>query len=285
MTPPMLLAGLLGLATGGCAWLAVDGLRRRQRPTRVGVPLRRLTAGTTPLRAAGAAAAAAVIGLWSRWPVAAVLAAAAAWALPPLLAGAATARQELARLEAIATWTESLRATLQAAAGLEHALIASAATAPAAIRDQVEALAGSLRAGVRLPDALDALAADLDHPDADRVLASLRLAAPGRARNLADQLGVLAAAAREQVAARRRIDSERATTRTSVRMIVAATLVMVLGQLLLNRSFLDPYATVTGQLVLAAAGGLFALGFWWLNRMSRLRRQPRVLRGRREVDA
>jgi tight adherence protein B len=275
---PVLIGALLGMATGAAAWLAIDGLiRRERRDPSTKRPWRHLATGAVQLRVAGALTAAAVVGLWTRWPVAAVLAAAAAWTLPPLLTGTGRQRRELARLEAIAAWTESVRGTLQAAAGLEHALTATAATAPEPIRAEVVALADAIRAGVRLPEALDALADDLDHPDADRVVAALRLAAVGRARNLAEQLGVLAAAAREQAAARRRIDSEWSTTRTSVRLIVAVTLVMVIGQLALNRSFLDPYATPTGQLVLAVAGGMFALGFWWLHRMSRLRRVPRVV--------
>jgi Flp pilus assembly protein TadB len=280
--PPVLLAALLGLSAGAAAWLALDGATRRPRRATAAVPLLvRLRTGNLPLRAGGALTAGAVAGMWTGWPVAAALAAVAAWALPPMLAGADTARRDVATLEAVATWTESLRGTLQAAAGLEHALIATAATAPEPIQAPVRGLATALRSGVRLPEALDAFAADLAHPDADRVVASLRLAAVGRARNLAEQLGVLATATREQVAARRRIHAERATTRTSVRMIVAATLVMVIGQLALNRSFLDPYATASGQLVLAAAGGLFAAGFAWLHRMSRLRPQPRVLGGTR----
>jgi Flp pilus assembly protein TadB len=274
----VLVAAVLGLGVGGGLWLAVDGLTRRQRREPTGTPLwQRLTTDRMQLRIGGAVAAAAVIGLWTRWPVAAALAAAAAWTVPPLLAGTRGGKRELERLEAVAKWTESLQGTLQAGAGLEHALTATAGTAPELIRREVAGLAEALRAGVRLPEALDAFADDLDHPDADRVVAALRLAATGRARSLADQLAVLAQAARDQAAARLRVDAQWATTRTSVRMIVAATSVMIFGQLLLNRGFLDPYTSPVGQMILAVAGGMWAIGFWWLHRLARIRPLPRVL--------
>ena len=280
-TQSVLVAAVLGLGAGGGAWLVIDGLTRRVRPHhhtgRGNQTWQRLGTGTTGLRIAAAVAAAATVGLWTRWPVAAALAAAAAWTVPPLLTGTSRHKQELRRLDAIAKWTESLRGALQAGAGLEHALTATATTAPEPIRDQVGALAEAIRAGVRLPDALDAFADDLDHPDGDRVVAALRLAATGRARSLADQLAVLAHAARDQAAARLRIDAQWATTRTSVRMIVAATLVMIGAQLLFNRGFLDPYTSPAGQLVLAIAGGMWAIGFAWLHRLAQIRPLPRIL--------
>jgi len=279
----VLMAAVLGLGVGGGLWLAIDGLTRRHRRHPAGAPWwQQATTGGMQLRIGGAVAAAAVIGLWTRWPVAAALAAAAAWTVPPLLAGTRSGKRELERLEAVAKWTESLQGTLQAGAGLEHALTATATTAPALIRREVAGLAEAIRAGVRLPEALDAFADDLDHPDADRVVAALRLAATGRARSLADQLAVLAAAARDQAAARLRVDAQWATTRTSVRMIVAATSVMIFGQLLLNRGFLDPYTSPVGQMVLAVAGGMWAIGFWWLHRLARIRPMPRVLSTRQQ---
>jgi Flp pilus assembly protein TadB len=277
-----LLVAACGLGSGLGAWLVIDGLTRRRRPAGGGSGSqlwRRIASGGTTAAAAGAVTAATVIGAWTRWPVAAVLAGAAAWALPGLLTGARRQQEAQRRLEAIATWTESLRGTLQAAAGLEQAITTTATTAPEPIRPQVSALAQALHAGLRAPEALRAFAADLDHPDADRVVAALLLAATGRARNLADQLGALAAAAREQAAAHRRVHTEWATIRTSVRVIIAITVVMAAGQILLNRSFLEPYDTPGGQVVLAVVGVLFGLGFWWLARLSRISQPPRTLAG------
>lgn len=273
------LAVLCGLGFGAGLWLLVSGLSRRPRgPSRAAAStLGRLGGQRAPLRLAAAVGAAAMVGLLTRWPVAGLLAGLAVWAAPAMLAGAKASTRAQARLEAVAAWTENLRGTLQAAAGLEQAIIATAGTAPEAIRDEVSALADAIRSGVRLPVALRAFAADLDHPDADRVVAALLLASTGHARNLADQLEALAAAAREQAAARLRVHTEWSTTRTSVRVIIAIAVLMATGMIAFNREFLEPYDSPGGQVMLAVVGAMFAAGFVWLARMSRIEDPPRVL--------
>lgn len=277
VNPP--LAAILGLGFGAGAWLLTEGMSRRVRPPggRPFARLRRAGGQQAPLRLVAALAAVAVVGLATGWPVAGVLAGAGVWALPGLPAGARTSGRAQARLEAVATWAESLRGTLAAGAGLEQVIVATAPNAPAPIRAEVQALAQALNDGGRLPEALRAFAADLDHPDGDRVVAALLLAATGRARHLGEQLGALAAAAREQAAARLRVDTEWATTRTSVRVIIVITVLMAAAMVVFNREFLEPYDTPGGQVMLAVVGGLFAAGFVWLGRLSRIRRQPRVL--------
>jgi Flp pilus assembly protein TadB len=273
-------AAVCGLLFGAGMLLVIDGLTRRPRPVRdttFSARLRQLGTGSAGLRLVAALGAAAMVGLWTRWPVAGLLAALAVWALPNVLAGARTSARTLAQLEAVAVWAESLRGTLQAAAGLEQAITATAATAPEPIGPEVRALAEAIRRGERLPEALRTFADDIAHPDADRVVAALLLAATGHARNLAEQLGALAAAAREQAAARLRVHTEWSTTRTSVRIIILITLVMAVAMVAFNRDFLEPYDTAGGQMVLAVVGGMFAMGFWWLARLSRITDPPRVL--------
>jgi Flp pilus assembly protein TadB len=272
------LAALFGLAFGAGLWLVIDGMTRRPRSSGLpGGSWRRRLGDAAPIRVAGAVAAAAVVGVWTRWPVAALLAAIAVWALPGLLTDARASTRAQQRLEAVAAWTESLRGTLQAAAGLEQAIAATASVAPEPIRPEVSGLADAVQRGVRLPEALRAFAEDLNHPDADRVVAALLLAATGHARNLADQLAALATAAREQAAARLRVQTEWSTTRTSVRVIIAITLVMAVAMVAFNRDFLEPYDTGGGQVVLAVVGAMFGAAFLWLARLSRIPEQPRVL--------
>jgi Flp pilus assembly protein TadB len=166
---------------------------------------------------------------------------------------------------------------LQAAAGLEQAILATAITAPQPIREEVARLAEAIRAGVRLPQALRGFADDLDHPDGDRVAAALLLAATGHARTVADQLGALAAAAREQAAARLRVQTEWSTTRTSVRVIIVITVVMGVAMVIFNRDFLAAYDSAGGQAMLLLVGAMFGFGFSWLARLSRIPDAPRVL--------
>ena len=62
-------------------------------------------------------------------------------ALPRVLGRDPEHARRVARIEAVATWTEMLRDTLSAAAGLEQAILATAPLAPVAIRGEITELA------------------------------------------------------------------------------------------------------------------------------------------------
>ncbi|GAA1025809.1 hypothetical protein GCM10009557_01200 [Virgisporangium ochraceum] len=279
------LAALLGLVTGLGVLLIGIGLTRSAAPVlstdreeRTESPWWvRLVVEASRRRVAVCLAVGVVVAVVTRWPVAAVLSSVAAWVLPQIIGPDRDHERTLARIEAIATWTESLRDNLAAAAGLEQALDASAIEAPEPIRDEVALLATRLRRGWRLADALRAFAAVLADLTADLVVAGLLLAARGGAGQLADVLGELAASARAKVASRQRVASGRQRTRTSARVIVGATLAMAAVLTVINRGYLDPFDTAFGQLVLAGAGGCFGIAFWWLAWLMRDKDTSRIL--------
>jgi tight adherence protein B len=236
------------------------------------------TTGPLPRQAAAMVAAVVIVGLLTRWPVAAVLAGAGAWAAPHVWRPDAATHHDSDRLEAIAVWTEMLRDTLSAAAGLEQAVLATVAATPDALAEPVAVLAGRLRDGERLPDALRDFADDVDDPTMDLVVAALVLAVTRQARDLTGLLSSLAQAARDQVVLRLRITTGRARVRTSVRIILLTTLGMMIALIMLNRGYLTVYDSPTGQLVLLLVGGLFATAFVWLDRIAAVPTPPRVLR-------
>jgi Flp pilus assembly protein TadB len=224
-----------------------------------------------------AVAAGFAVALLTRWPVAALLTAAGVWTLPRVLGPDREHTRAVERIEAIATWVELLRDTLSSAAGLEQAIAATAPVTPTPIRAQVQALAGAVRGGVRLSDALRAFAADLADPTGDLVVRALQQAAGYHGGQLSECLTSLAATARELASIRMRVATKRAATRTAARVITATSVVMVVGLVVFNRGFLAPYSTLTGQLVLVVVGGVFAAGFWWLAKASRIPQPPRIL--------
>jgi Flp pilus assembly protein TadB len=212
------------------------------------------------------------------WPVVVVLLGLAVWSLPALVGPDRDHRRRLGRIEAVAGWTESLRDTLGAAAGLEQAIVATATMAPAPIREEVTRLADALRRGDRLPDALRTFATEVDDATADLVVTALVMAAERNARHLGDLLTSLATAARDQASLRMRVAASRARVRTSTRVITIVTALMAGGLILFNRPYLHPYDSPLGQLLLLAIGGCFAAGFAWLGRIGRFTDPPRLLR-------
>jgi tight adherence protein B len=269
------LAALLGAGVGVglvAIWAGWRGTDRQPAVRRVLWP----KVERANLRVALAAGAAVVVGAATGWPVGAVLAGLAGWGAPSLAGGTRARQAAVARIEAIAAWAEMLRDTMAGSAGLEQAIIATAPLAPLPIRAEVVTLAVRLE-GERLAPALRAFAEDVEDPTCDLVVAALVLAAEHQAQRLGELLGTLAGAARDQATMRLRVEAGRARTRTSVRVIVGATGALVAGLAVLNRGYLAPYDSATGQLVLVLVGAMFAAAFVWLSRMTRPQGAERFL--------
>ena len=272
-----LLAVLAGAACGAGVLLlavAIRGLPARPAPRAAAARQRlRELAG---LRAAAALAAGGVALVATRWLVAGAGVALLVFAWRGL-SGAAGERRALARLEALATWTESLRDTIAGAVGLEQAIPASLRVAAPAIKEPLAALVDRLHIRVPMPDALLRFADDLDDPGADLIIAALVINARLRGPGLRDLLGSLSASVREELDMRRRVTAERRSIRRSVQIVVGVSVGMALALALLDHAFLAPYDGVSGQVVLAAVVGIYALGIVWLRRLARFESPQRLL--------
>lgn len=189
----------------------------------------------------------------------------------------AVEKRAIARLDALASWTESLRDTIAGAVGLEQAIPASARDAAPVLRPHLDALVDRLRSRTPLPEALQHLADEIDDASADIIVAALILNARLRGPGLRQVLGALAKSAREEVDMRQRVMAQRSSTRRSVQIVVGVSIAFVLGLSIFNRDFVSPYGTPVGQLVLACVCGLFALGFWWLRKLSTIETPERFL--------
>jgi tight adherence protein B len=274
---------LLGGGIGGGVVLVVWGLRRTEAPPgrsrRARLPFRDLH--TRLLRAAVAAI---VVGLLTRWPVAVIGGATLGFFSTDLFAGKGQRSAQTDRTTAIASWTEMLRDTLAAAAGLEQAIVTTAPLAPTPIRPEIRALVTRLERE-RLAPALSQLADDLADPTADLVVSALTLAASGEAQDLSELLGSLAGAARDNATMRLKVDASRARTRTSVRIITAVTVAMALLLVVLNRSYLTPFDSAAGQGVMLAVVACFGGALWWLASMARYEAPERFLVAHQERES
>jgi Flp pilus assembly protein TadB len=247
--------GLMGLgaATGLYAWRAPAPVREPLRAP-ISVHVDRLN--TRLLGAFGGA----VMATLTRWPAAIVLGAIGGFAAPSLIGRRSARARALARTEGLAAWSESLRDLIGAGSGIESTITESARLAPPAIRAEVQHLAQRLANNEDLDVALRAFADEIDDPLGDLVVTALATAA-GRqgGANLGGVLGAAATAARAQVAMRHQVEATRAGTYASAKVVVTVFVLFAVGLLLFNRSFLDPFDTAAGQVVLIIIGGLFAL--------------------------
>jgi Flp pilus assembly protein TadB len=228
------------------------------------------------LRGAIALAAGALALVTTRWVVAAAGVAALAYSWRGL-SGAAGERRALVRLEALATWTESLRDTIAGAVGLEQAIPASLRVAAPVLAEPLAKLVDRLHIRVPMPDALLRFADDLDDPGADLIIAALVINARLRGPGLRDLLGSLSASVREELDMRRRVTADRRSIRRSVQIVIGVSVGMALALALLDRGFLTPYDGVLGQAVLAVVVAIYAAGISWLRRLARFETPQRLL--------
>jgi tight adherence protein B len=228
------------------------------------------------LRLALGVGAAVVIGVVTRWPMAALLVGIAGFMAPSMLGGEAQRKAKLARIEAMAAWAEMLRDNMAGSGGLEQSIMATAGVAPGPIRPEVLRLAARLERE-RLAPALRAFADEIDDASGDLVVAALILAADKSPKRLGDLLGRLATSARAEITMRMRIESGRARTRTSVKVVTIATAVFATFLVLFNSDYLDAYDSVLGQGVLAVIGACFAAAYYWLARSFRIDEEQRFL--------
>ena len=269
MTGTQYLIVLAGAVIGGGIALLVEGLRKVEvasGPVQPSTLLPRLKSLGSHLPLAVGAGL--LILVLTRWTVLAIATGALVFFAPLLFGGAGSERKAMARLEGLAAWTESLRDTIAGAVGLEQAIPATATAAAPSIRAQLVDLADRLRVRTPLPTALQQFADDLDDPSADLIVAALMLNARLRGPGLRDVLTSLSRSAREELEMRRRVNAGRASTRRSVQIVMGITVAFVLGLALFNRSYVEPYDSPIGQVVLLLILGCFAAGFAWMRRLS-----------------
>ncbi|MDT0164493.1 type II secretion system F family protein [Actinotalea sp. AC32] len=277
-----LLAAAAGILVPAGAIVCAVGIRRaepRQRSARRG-QFSTWRSYVASRRARLLVALAVGILVWAAfsWPVAGILAAATVIGLPVLLGAGAKEQRRIDRIEAIEEWTRRLSDVLVAGAGLEQAVTTSVATAPEAIRPEVSALGARLAARWPAEQALHAFAEDMDDASADLVVSALVLAARRRGPGLSRVLVSVADSVAEDVAARRRVEAERAKPRATAKAVTLITLAVVaIGSV--NTTYVAPYRSALGQLVLAAVAVGFAACLTWIHRLTISPPEPRFLGG------
>lgn len=264
------LMAALGACTGvGVLFVLAGVTGRKVLPSAPAAASGRFPLGAGKLTARIAAGVLAALVVWALtgWIAGGLLLGGLALAAPRLVGGTARRKVEIARTEAIASWTEMIRDSIVAASGLEEAIVATEKVAPRPIAPEVRALVHRLQ-HQRLDDSLDQFGAALHHPSADMVVTSLVLAIRMEASDLSGLLTRLADAIRGDARMRVRVEVGRARVRTATKVIIGTVAAAAVFLAVTNRDYLSIYNTATGQLVLVVIAAVFALGGWLLERMA-----------------
>lgn len=190
-----------------------------------------------------------VIAAVTGWVVSILVLPALAVALPALLAVPRPRDVEL--LEGLDRWVRTLAAALPTGRSVPDAIRVSRRTAPPVLSADIAVLVSRLDARWHTEDALRAFADSLDSPDADAVVAALILAARRGTSGASLTLAGLADNLQAQLHGRRVVETERAKPYQIVRQVSVITLVTLGFFAVVSRGFFTPYATATGQVILA----------------------------------
>lgn len=267
----LLVAGVLSL---------VAGLRPTETPETVRVRSGTLTRlrsmpKRTRMLLFGGLAAGVVAWLVTGWVLALIAAPVAAVGLPMLLA-ASPAATRIERLESMEEWTRSLSGVLTVGVGLEQALVATLRSTPEPIAPEVNRLVARLRARWVTEDALRAFADELNDATGDLVAANLILGARRRGAGLASVLEGLAESVAADVRARRQVEADRAKPRATARWVtlISAGVLVVLA---VSGSYVEPYRSPIGQVILVGLLSAYVATLIWMRHMALGRPMPRFL--------
>jgi Flp pilus assembly protein TadB len=251
----------------GAVSIAFWWLGAGARLPRLRASLWRRLAGAFAGRSAVAVSLALVVLLMTRWPVAAVLTAAAGALLPDFL-GRDPIRVEIERLRALSDWAQGAAELMTTGAGVGSAVATSAADGRGPIRAHLHELAR----GKELSLELRRFAECVNDGRCDVLVDLLLLAGTGKSGGVAGALRHVAAELRDDADALDGVREDRAQMRGEARGVAIAALAILAALVALSPAFVAPLGTPGGQVALAASGTGMLVGLWLLARMSR--REP-----------
>ncbi|QLQ09869.1 MAG: type II secretion system domain-containing protein [Nocardioidaceae bacterium] len=208
----------------------------------------------------------------------------AAVVLWPLVAGGGKAeRAELAKLEALAQWTESLRDLAQKGAGLESVIPKTSTTAADVLATPLRHMSSRLAVRVPLPQALSLFADEVDHASADLVVGALALAARQRKGQLSRVLSALSESLRDELEQRTRVMRERNVIRREAAQVAGLSALLVVGASFFSPPSLPNSSSTAAQLLPVVLAAGFVLVFSRVRKLAEPEKEPRFLSSATDV--
>lgn len=277
------VGGLVAAVAGGIGWAPSETVRRRSRLERkvrsffvkdARTPTSWWARGQT--RLVGAALAGLGVWLFTGWLAGGLVTVAVVIGLPWLLNTSGSGKGQIDKLEAIEEWVRRMSDIHTVGVSLEATIQRSLETVPKAIREDVRLLVSRQQAGWVPQDAYRAFADDLHDAMVDEVAALLILHVEDRGSGLSKALRELAEALQHEVLARREVEADRQKPRTNDRWVTIFCL-CIFGITAFSGTYVEPYNTFAGQVVLVFVGAAFILVKIWMRRMAIIDPAPRFL--------
>ncbi|MHB1509158.1 MAG: type II secretion system F family protein [Acidimicrobiales bacterium] len=219
--------------------------------------------------------------LWTHLVLAAVVAAGLPYLLPALRLKNPQAAM-MARLEGLVSWSEALRDQVRST-GIEEALRRASTPPPPALERELSNLVANLdpRVALSTGDALRRFADDMADPACDTIIAPLIMSVEQQAKGVADLLGALTAAGRNELAMRGSIEAKRAPAYLNVRMVIYFSLGFFGFLMVIAKGYMLPFTTASGEVVMGVAFAFYGVGLVLMLKLIRQVPEPRLLGSRK----
>ena len=214
----------------------------------------------------------------SGWPVLALAIPAVGVGVPFALTS--PHNDEVTDLTALDRWLRLLGPSIGTGKSVRDAILSTTRQAPDRLRVPLQRLTQRIDLGWSTRDALLALADDLDSPEADGPLAALAMASERGGTGSRALLEALTDNTRNRLRDARAMAAERARPLAVVRQVVAITVVILVGMVVLSPGYFAPYATPLGQALALGVMTLYLGALLVLKQRMRPRRGGRFLGGR-----
>ena len=238
--------------------------------------------GVSPRQLLGASVGAACVAFVLVLGISRVPVIAAAFALFAAAAPLSLVRRRRARRagELREVWPEvvdNLASAIRAGLSLPEALEALGTRGPDVLRPAFQRFGADYRATGRFGDCLDRLKASLSDPVGDRVVESLRMAREVGGSDLGRLLRTLSAFLRDDARTRAELETRQGWTVNAARLALAAPWILLL--LLSTRpAAVEAYRTASGAVVLIVGGTVSFAAYRLMLRIAQLPTERRVLR-------
>ena len=184
---------------------------------------------------------------------------------------------DIEKLDALDEWSRSLAGVIGAGVSLGQAITVTQTTAPPALRPQINSLVARIRSRMPLEAALRHFAVEVNDATCDKIVCALILVSKRGDGGLGRVLSDLAESVAEEVAARRMVHAERAKQSATARYVTWIAFAAFAAFLLLGGSYIAPYSTPLGSILLLLLITSYIALLIWMRRMTRTKPLPRLL--------
>ncbi len=217
----------------------------------------------------------AIFGFGTGWIVAGIFGIMMGWVIPDITGSYSKGRRLVAEVESWEQWVSQILNLVLSGNSIPVAIHASVDHAPDFLKEDV----GILSQEIRQQDfgkALDNFCDRVESSYADQIILGMKVAYESGSR-ISNVFADLVDTLRKEVEVAKRAESARQVANSQGILSISVALMLVVFIVIINRGYLDPFNSGTGQVVLGLVGMIFSVSIFTIKNFSIIYVRPRLL--------